>query len=37
MARLRTSPFLPHLDRARAFVYEVQTDRLREVLAARHD
>jgi carbonic anhydrase len=36
-ARLRASPFLPHLDRVRAFVYEVDTGRLREVGAARQD
>jgi carbonic anhydrase len=31
VARLRASPFLPHLDRVRAFAYEVETGRLREV------
>jgi carbonic anhydrase len=31
LARLRRSPFLPHGDRARAFVYDVETGRLREV------
>ena len=36
IARLQASPFLPHLDRVRAFVYEVETGRLRE-LAARQD
>jgi carbonic anhydrase len=36
MARLQASPFLPHLDRVSAFVYEVETGRLRE-LAARQD
>ena len=29
--RLRTSPFLPHTDAIRGFVYEVETGRLREV------
>jgi carbonic anhydrase len=29
--RLRTSPFLPHRDAIRGFVYEVETGRLREV------
>lgn len=36
IARLQASPFLPHLDRVSAFVYEVETGRLRE-LAARQD
>jgi len=31
-ARLRTSPFLPHTDQVRGFVYEVETGRLREVV-----
>jgi carbonic anhydrase len=31
VARLRASPFLPHLDRVRAFVYDVATGGLREV------
>lgn len=31
MARLRESPFLPHKDGIRGFVYEVETGRLREV------
>ena len=31
VARLKSSPFLPHLDRVRAFAYEVETGRLREV------
>jgi carbonic anhydrase len=35
IARLRASPFLPHLDAVRAFVYEVETGRLREVDAVR--
>jgi carbonic anhydrase len=32
MARIRTSPFIPHLDSVRGFVYEVESGRLREVL-----
>ncbi len=31
MARLRASPFVPHTDDVRAFVYDVQTGALREV------
>jgi carbonic anhydrase len=31
MARLAASPFLPHKDLVRGFVYEVETGRLREV------
>jgi carbonic anhydrase len=31
MARIRTSPFIPHLDSVRGFVYEVESGRLREV------
>jgi carbonic anhydrase len=31
--RVRTSPFLPHRDAVRGFVYEVETGRLREVVA----
>ncbi len=31
MARIKTSPFIPHRDRVRGFVYEVETGRLREV------
>ncbi len=31
MARIRSSPFVPHKDRIRGFVYEVETGRLREV------
>ena len=31
VARLRASPFLPHRDRVRGFVYEVETGRLREL------
>jgi carbonic anhydrase len=29
--KLRNSPFVPHTDRIRGFVYEVETGRLREV------
>ena len=31
LGRLRTSPFLPHKDGIRGFVYDVRTGRLREV------
>ena len=31
VARVRSSPFLPHRDAVRGFVYEVETGRLREV------
>jgi carbonic anhydrase len=31
IARVRASPFIPHKDSVRGFVYEVQTGRLREV------
>lgn len=31
LRRVRESPFLPHRDRVRGFVYDVQTGRLREV------
>lgn len=31
LARIQASPFLPHKDRVRGFVYEVETGRLREV------
>lgn len=31
IARIQTSPFIPHKDSARGFVYEVETGRLREV------
>jgi carbonic anhydrase len=31
MQRIRTSPFVPHRDNVRGFVYEVETGRLREV------
>lgn len=34
MARVRTSPFLPHRDAVRGFVYEVESGRLREVTGA---
>jgi carbonic anhydrase len=32
MERVRTSPFLPHRDKVRGFVYEVETGLLREVV-----
>jgi carbonic anhydrase len=35
IARIRASPFIPHKDRVRGFVYEVETGRLREVAADR--
>ncbi len=31
MARIKASPFLPHKDSVRGFVYELETGRLREV------
>jgi carbonic anhydrase len=31
IARIRASPFIPHTDAVRGFVYEVETGRLREV------
>jgi carbonic anhydrase len=31
IARIRESPFIPHTDSVRGFVYEVETGRLREV------
>jgi carbonic anhydrase len=31
IARIKASPFIPHKDRIRGFVYEVETGRLREV------
>ena len=34
LARITTSPFIPHTDSVRGFVYEVETGKLREVLAA---
>ena len=34
MARIQASPFIPHKDAVRGFVYEVETGRLREVSAA---
>ena len=33
LARIRASPFVPHKDQVRGFVYEVETGRLREVPA----
>ena len=30
-ARIKASPFVPHKDSVRGFIYEVQTGRLREV------
>ena len=33
MARIRASPFVPHKDSMRGFVYEVETGKLREVSA----
>ena len=30
-ARIKASPFVPHKDSVRDFIYEVQTGRLREV------
>lgn len=32
MRRVKESPFIPHKDRVRGFVYDVETGRLREVL-----
>ena len=34
LARIRSSPFIPHKDRARGFVYDCATGRLNEVSAA---
>jgi carbonic anhydrase len=34
MSRIQASPFIPHKDAVRGFVYEVETGRLREVPAA---
>ncbi len=31
IARIKASPFIPHRDNVRGFVYEVETGRLREV------
>jgi carbonic anhydrase len=31
IARIQVSPFVPHKDSVRGFVYEVETGRLREV------
>ena len=33
VARVRSCPFLPHVRAVRGFVYEVETGRLREVVA----
>jgi carbonic anhydrase len=33
IARIKASPFIPHKDQIRGFVYEVKTGRLREVTA----
>lgn len=33
MRRIRRSPFVPHTDHVRGFVYEVETGRLREITA----
>jgi carbonic anhydrase len=33
IARVRDHPFLPHRDRVRGFVYEVETGHLREIHA----
>jgi carbonic anhydrase len=35
IARIKASPFIPHKDTIRGFVYEVETGRLREVAADR--
>ena len=32
IARIKASPFIPHTDQVRGFVYEVETGRLREVV-----
>ncbi|MFQ5416926.1 MAG: beta-class carbonic anhydrase [Myxococcota bacterium] len=32
IARIQASPFIPHRDQVRGFVYEVETGRLREVI-----
>ncbi len=34
MARIRVSPFVPHRDKVRGFVYDVDTGALREILPA---
>jgi carbonic anhydrase len=31
IARIKSSPFIPHKESARGFIYEVETGRLREV------
>ena len=36
LVRVRSSPFLPHRDRVRGFVYDVDDHSLREVTAASH-
>jgi carbonic anhydrase len=36
LLRVRSSPFLPHRDRVRGFVYDVDTHGLREVTAGEH-
>jgi carbonic anhydrase len=33
IARIRSSPFLPHRDRVRGFIFDIATGRLREVQA----
>jgi carbonic anhydrase len=33
IARIKASPFIPHTDSVRGFIYEVETGRLREVSA----
>jgi carbonic anhydrase len=33
IARIKASPFIPHKDGVRGFIYEVETGRLREVAA----
>lgn len=32
LARVRTSPFIPHIDNVRGFVFDIATGRLREVV-----
>jgi carbonic anhydrase len=32
IARIKHSPFIPHTDKIRGFVYDVQSGRLREVV-----
>ena len=31
VARIKASPYIPHKDKIRGFVYEIETGRLREV------